>query len=152
MGFFHAISPCDDITKAFKRLSWLHAEEDIQMSLPVICKLVSLVNSNKSGVDSAGLDELRLQLFKISSNNNFGELPPSERHIRRCSYGGWILGNSTSQEQVPPVESFGWTVQRESLSIHLPGNLLRPAAASLSVVSVARSVNLVFVVMLDWHV
>ena len=79
------------------------------MSLSVICKFVSWVDGNKS--DSTGLDELRLQLFKISSNNNFRELPPSEEglelHIRRSSYqSGWIWGNSTSQEQVPTVESF----------------------------------------------
>ena len=48
------------------------------MSLPVICKFFSWVEGNKS--DSTGLDELRLQLFKISSNN-FRELPPSEEGI-----------------------------------------------------------------------
>ena len=78
------------------------------MSLPVICKFVSWVDGNKS--DSTGLDELRLQLFKTSSNNNFRELPPSEEglelHIRRSSYqSGWIWGNSTGQEQVPPRQS-----------------------------------------------
>ena len=31
-----------------KRLSWLPTEEDIQMSLPVICKFVSWVDGNKS--------------------------------------------------------------------------------------------------------
>ena len=72
---------------------------------------------------------------------------------------GWIWGNSTSQEQVPPVESFGWTVQKESLSIHwtkysgqsiLEKLTIRAAAASLSVIFIAGSVNLVFAVMLDW--
>ena len=72
---------------------------------------------------------------------------------------GWIWGNSTSQEQVPPVESFGWTVQEESLSIHwttfsgqsiLEKLTIRAAAASLSVIFIAGSVNLVFAVMLDW--
>ena len=118
------------------------------MSLPVICKFVSWVDGNKS--DSTGLDELRLQLFKISSNNNFRELPPSEEglelHMRSSCQSGWIWVNSTSQEQVPPVESFGWTVQEESLSIHwtkLSGQsileklTIRPVAASLSVVSIA---------------
>ena len=62
-----------------KRLSWLPTEEDIQMSLPVICKFVSWVDGNES--DSTGLDELRLHLFKISSNNNFRELPPSEEGL-----------------------------------------------------------------------
>ena len=121
-----------------KRLSWLPTEEDIQMSLPVICKFVSWVDG-------------RLQLFKISSNNNFQELPSSEEgleiHIRRSIYqSGWIWGNSTRQEQVPPVKSYGWTVQEESLSIHWTKLLgqsisekltIRPAAASLSVVSIA---------------
>ena len=91
------------------------------MSFLVICKFVSWVDGNKR--DSIGLDELRLQLFKISSNNNFRELPPSEEglelHIRRSSYQSvWQWGKKTSQEKVPPVESFGWTVQEESLSIH----------------------------------
>ena len=71
------------------------------MSLPVICKFVSCVNGNKS--DSTGLDELRLQLFKISPNNNFRELPPSEEglelRIRRSSYqSGWIWSNSTKNK------------------------------------------------------
>ena len=92
-----------------KRLIWLPTKEDIQMSLPVICKFISWVDGNKSV--STCLDELRLQLFKISSNNKFRELPPSgeglEIHIRRSSYqSGWIWGNLTSQEQVPPVENF----------------------------------------------
>ena len=111
---------CDEITNAFKRLSWLPTEKDIEMSLPVIFKFIGSVYGYKT--DATDLDLFRLQLFKTSSNNNFRELPPSkeglELHIRRCSYqSGWVWGNSTSQEQVPPVRDFGWTVQEDSLSI-----------------------------------
>ena len=49
------------------------------MSLPVIYKFVNWVDGNK--IDSTGLDELRLQLFKIASHNNFRELSPSEEGL-----------------------------------------------------------------------
>ena len=111
---------CDEITEAFKQLSWLPTEKEIEKNLPVICKFVSAAFGDTT--NSGSLNEFRLKLFKASSSNNFRELPPSEEglelHIRRsCYQSGWVWGNSTSQEPVPPVERFGWTASEDKLSI-----------------------------------
>ena len=157
---------CDEITEAFKQLSWLPTEKEIDKNLPVICKFISTAFGDTT--NSGSLNEFRLKLFKASSSNNFRELPPSEEglelHIRRsCYQSGWVWGNSTSQEPVPPVERFGWTASEDKLSIllyngrnhqdnHVWKNLLRHAAANLPVVYKAKNVNLVFVEKLDCHV
>ena len=61
-----------------KRLSWLPTEEDIEMSLPFICKFVSWVVVNKS--DSTGLDELRLQLPVYTLDKIVGTINFRETH------------------------------------------------------------------------
>ena len=102
----------EDLTEAFKKLSWLPLQETITECLPILYQFLETA----FGVGYGGnLDEFRLKTFKSSSSNNLCKLPPSRSgqalHVRRASYqAGWVWGNAISQEPTPKLSEFGWTV------------------------------------------
>lgn len=147
LPFFHAFTGCDstafffkkskmvlfkswmssscvnELTAAFRLLSWLPTECIIQSCLPVVNNFIkSVFAGNGKSKQFKTLGDLRYQMFKASTNSNFRELPPTEQslelHLRRsCYQSGWVWGNTTCQEPAPPVENFGWIVRTDKLSI-----------------------------------
>ena len=101
----------NDISTAFKRLSWCATEVTIRDSLAVINKFIIFAYGSKD----VSLKSRRFDLFKSSTVNNLRDLPLSEDglelHVRRCQYkAGHVWGNSTSQLPTPPLEECGWTL------------------------------------------
>ena len=108
----------EDITAAFLRLSWQPTDDVVNESLYHIEAFISYMYSK----EIYDLDELRFQMFRISSNNCFRDLPPSKQalklHVKRSAYqAGWIWGNSISQIDSPHPQDWGWLVNNEQLII-----------------------------------
>ena len=144
LPFFHAFSDCDstsliykkskmslyyyyssvyslcykDRTSSFCQLNWLPTESVINLCSPVIYNFVKSVFGGNSYCKQFGsFGDIRLQLFKASSSDNFRELPPSEESLEL-----YIRNNSTRQDEcgvTPPVKNqfqkFGWTVHPNNL-------------------------------------
>ena len=113
----------NELTAAFRLLSWLPTECIIQSCLPVVNNFIkSVFSGNGKSKQFKTLGDLRYQMFKASTNSNFRELPPTEQslelHLRRSCYrSGWVWGNTTCQEPAPRVENFGWIVRTDKLLI-----------------------------------
>ena len=115
LPFFHAFTGCDstafffkkskmvlfkswmssscvnELTAAFRLLSWLPTECIIQSCLPVVNNFIkSVFSGNGKSKQFKTLGDLRYQMFKASTNSNFQELPPTEQslelHLRRSCY------------------------------------------------------------------
>ena len=102
----------EEITHAFKVLSWTRNKHDVNTVLPVIEQFVC---SSYGFPLLSSVNEVRFRIYCTSTTKNLRHLPPSraalEMHVLRSTFqSGCIWGNTLSQEDPPDVTNWGWTV------------------------------------------
>ena len=95
-------------------------EEDVINSQPLLQQFVVYVYLKK--YETIDLDELRFNIFKNSSSNEFRILPPSKdalllQVLRSAYQAGWIWGNTLIQQNPPQTESWGWRFYNGNLKL-----------------------------------